>query len=589
MPSTPPPTPKYSFGRLLRDLAEYLRPYRFRFILASLLRLAGDLAWLYPAIAVAGIVSFFSKYVPGESLEPFWTIIYLLSGAIVVRVFGGYIGKYLLFRVSERVSIDADLKTLRHLFNLDMAWHERENAGNKIKRMQRGSEGLNTILRLWINNIIEITVNFIGITIIVAQADTSVALTFIVYIVSYFGIAFNLTRRAAAASNAVNIKDEEVSGSFYESVNNIRTVKVLGMTDVLFRRLRRETDDLYTKIKTRIFRFQGRNLVLNIWSQAFRIGLLVYVGLGIVEGRFDVGFLVLLYTYFNRIWESIGELSDKAQDIVVAKYAIARMQAIQAEPVGTVSDRGRKAFPKNWRTLSVKELSFTYSEREVLHELNFEIKRGEKIGIVGLSGAGKSTLFKLFLKEDERYSGEIAFDGLPLRKIRSSSYYEHAAVVLQDTEVFNLPLKENITIATVSGNADKKRFNQAIKVAHVDDFIGRLPLGVETPVGEKGIRLSGGEKQRVGIARAVFKQPQILFLDEATSHLDLESEEKIRDSLHKFFRTVTAVVIAHRLTTIKLMDRILVMEGGRIIESGTFDELYAKGGRFFQLWEKQGL
>jgi ABC-type multidrug transport system fused ATPase/permease subunit len=179
---------------------------------------------------------------------------------------------------------------------------------------------------------------------------------------------------------------------------------------------------------------------------------------------------------------------------------------------------------------------------------------------------------------------------VPLRKIRSSSYYDQAAVVLQDTEVFNLPLKENITIAQVSGGEDKKRLAQAVKIAHVDDFIGRLPQGVETPVGEKGIRLSGGEKQRVGIARAIYKQPQILFLDEATSHLDLESEEKIRDSLGKFFRTVTAVVIAHRLTTIRQMDRILVMEGGRIIESGTFEELQAKeGGRFRELWDKQNL
>jgi ABC-type multidrug transport system fused ATPase/permease subunit len=158
---------------------------------------------------------------------------------------------------------------------------------------------------------------------------------------------------------------------------------------------------------------------------------------------------------------------------------------------------------------------------------------------------------------------------------------------LQDTEVFNFRLRDNITLANIKDANDEKRLQQAIEVAHVTDFLGKMPQGLDTEIGEKGIRLSGGEKQRVGIARAVFKQPDLLFLDEATSHLDLESEEKIRDSLHCFFQSVTAVVIAHRLSTIKEMDRIIVLEEGRIIEEGPFEELYAKKGRFHELWEKQ--
>ena len=208
---------------------------------------------------------------------------------------------------------------------------------------------------------------------------------------------------------------------------------------------------------------------------------------------------------------------------------------------------------------------------------------------MGLSGAGKSTLFKLLLKERENYGGEILIDDLPLRSISKSDYFTHAAVVLQDTEVFNFSLRNNVKISNFKKSTDEKLFEKALSVAHVSEFARALPQGADTLIGEKGVKLSGGEKQRVGLARAIFKDPELLLLDEATSHLDVESEAKIQDSLHKFFQSVTAIVIAHRLTTIKEMEKIFVMEGGKIIEQGNFSELYKKKGRFYELWEKQKL
>src|SRR6185436_13102536 len=155
--------------------------------------------------------------------------------------------------------------------------------------------------------------------------------------------------------------------------------------------------------------------------------------------------------------------------------------------------------------------------------------------------------------------------------------------------VFNFSLKDNIIITNNEQKKNSKLLKQAITTAHISHLVEKLPQGLETIVGEKGVKLSGGERQRLGIARAIFKEPEILLLDEATSHLDLESEEKIKDSLHKFFENVTAIVIAHRLTTIREMDKILVIENGTLIESGNFEELHAKKGRFHELWEKQKL
>ncbi len=161
------------------------------------------------------------------------------------------------------------------------------------------------------------------------------------------------------------------------------------------------------------------------------------------------------------------------------------------------------------------------------------------------------------------------------------------AAVLQETEVFNMSLKKNIVLANGKEEDNNELFERTLTIAHVSDFLSKLSLGVETVIGEKGVKLSGGERQRLGIARAVFKTPEILFLDEATSHLDVESEQKIQDSLKIFFKDVTAVVIAHRLSTVREMDKIIVLEGGSIIETGTFDELYANDGRFRNFWDKQ--
>jgi ABC-type multidrug transport system fused ATPase/permease subunit len=207
--------------------------------------------------------------------------------------------------------------------------------------------------------------------------------------------------------------------------------------------------------------------------------------------------------------------------------------------------------------------------------------------VVGSSGAGKSTLFKLLTRERVPSAGSIGIDDVDLHDIQFRSYFENIGVMLQETELFSFTLKENVTLATE--DIDEERFARAIKISRVDDFVDKLPQSVDTVIGEKGFKLSGGERQRVGIARAIYHQPQIIFFDEATSHLDVESEKKIQAALEDLFETTTALVIAHRLSTIQEMDRILVMEEGKIVEEGSFQELLDAKGRFYDLWQQQQL
>lgn len=361
------------------------------------------------------------------------------------------------------------------------------------------------------------------------------------------------------------------------------------MADTILNKLSVNALDLFGTIKRRIFWFQAGNSLRNFYAQLFRIGVMIFIVWGVLRGKYEIGFLILFTGYFGTVWQSMSEFTDVSEDFAVAKNSIFRMQTILNTPIVIDSEEGKISFPTDWKAIEIKNVSFSYQNKLVLDGISFVVKRGQKVGIVGLSGAGKSTLFKLLLKEHESYTGEILFDGGLLKNISKKDYFNHLAVVLQDTELFNSSLRENITISNQKEEKNQKLLENAITTAHVGDFIPKLPEGIESIIGEKGVKLSGGEKQRVGIARAIFKNPQILLLDEATSHLDIESEEKIKDSLHTFFSNVTAIVIAHRLTTIKEMDEIIVIENGKIIESGNFKKLFKAKGRFFELWEKQKL
>ncbi|MDP9249666.1 MAG: ABC transporter ATP-binding protein/permease [bacterium] len=581
--------PAYSSLQMVKDLWELVRPYKWRFWLASLIRLLGDLANLVPVFALASIVTFLSNYEFGSPLAYVWLMLGFWLAAVIVRNLSQFFSKYLGYWVGEKVAVDATLKTMRHMFMLDMAWHERENSGNKIKRINNAGQAFYKIIWVWFSDIIEITVNLIAIGIIIANFDHTVLFVLIFFVVTYFIISFLITKKAAIASYKVNQQEENVSGVLFEAINNIRTVKVMSMARTLYDIIAGSTEELMQRIKIRIKWFQFRHALLMFWAGAFKVSIVGIIVLGIVNGHYEVGFLILFNGYFSALRESIDELSTATQDLVVSRLSISRMKDILNEPVTIDREEGKVALPENWRKIEFKNVSFSYADNKALEDISFEVNRGEKIGIVGLSGAGKSTLFKLLLKEREKFTGDILFDGLSLKNIRKEDYFRQVSVVMQDTEVFNFSLRDNITITNDSEKDNEKLLAQALDVAHIREVAGKLPQGLETVIGEKGVKLSGGERQRLGIARAIFKNPKMLLLDEATSHLDLESEEKIKDSLHKFFENVTAIVIAHRLTTIKEMDKILVIEDGRLIESGSFQELTVKRGRFFELWEKQKL
>lgn len=581
-------TLSYPFSNLLRDLWQSLKKYKGKFFLVTFIRILGDLVDLYIPFGIAKIVTILSS--GNIQVEKIWITLGLILLAATVSKLAVYLARRFGYGLSFDVVIDTEREMMKILLLRSIAWHEKENTGNKLKRISNGSDGFGVLIRLWVTNLIQIAIRFTGSLIIFSQFNIGITLAVGIFLSSYYVISVIMAKSARKAALEVNRVQEEENGLEFEIANNVRSVKVLAIGSTLLRRLSIVFDLLRDKYKKRIRKFRRRSAFLDWYGQAYRIGILAIIIAGIAGGHYEVGFLVLFDGYFMQLREGIKDLSDLSQEVTVAKQSITRMFNLigkDTEELKTLYDSGTENFPKGWQALNVEHVSFSYGQAEALKNISFSVKRGERIGIIGLSGAGKSTLFKLLLKEHSTYKGTIAVDSLSIQKIRTEDYLAHASVVLQDTEVFNFSLKDNITLVNPKEEKNEALLARALHVSHVEDFLHKLPQGLDTLIGEKGVKLSGGEKQRLGIARAIFKNPDILFMDEATSHLDLESEEKIRDSLHTFFENVTAIVIAHRLTTIREMDRILVIEGGELIEEGTFDELYSSRGRFYELWEKQ--
>jgi ABC-type multidrug transport system fused ATPase/permease subunit len=579
---------KYSYKRMFHFLKEYMWPYKGSFLVSALLSSVSSAFGLYPAFAFAVILNYITTYTPGTSLEPLYIIFGIWIINTIVVPLANFSSRYIGFRAANQVAIDAQLKAIEHLSRIDIAWHENENTGSKIARIQRGAKSIVDLIRIWLGTIIDVVINFIGALFIISRFDGLLAILLVVYLVIYYVITTLTRLQAVKAVRYVNIEEEKFTGFISEIVANIRSVKVMGMADQIIKYAHVVSLELIKQIKRRIFWFQSGGGLRVAWEGAGRILMIIFILWGIMNGRYEVGFLVLAYGYFNTISRSTSNLSEVTQDIATANANVGRLIDILDEPITIDKEENKVDFPKDWDGIHIKNLAFTYGDNIVLNGISLDIKKGEKVGIVGLSGAGKTTLFKLLLKEYENYSGGILIGNTSLKDVRKSSYVTYIATVLQDTEVFNLSLRENIVLSNSAQIDNIDLLERSLSISHVQDYVSKLQKGVETIIGEKGVKLSGGERQRLGIARAIFKQPEILFLDEATSHLDVESEQKIQDSLQMFFKDVTAVVIAHRLSTIREMDRIIVIDNGKILEEGSHDELLQKEGSLYKkLWNMQ--
>ncbi len=583
----------YPITQFIKDLAGLVLPYKLKFAVGFILRLTSDVARLYPAFALSQIIPLLGNMNSASSIHSITLLLIFWFLTAIYVGFGHDYSKYLGYQVGEAAGLDLYKKCLAHIFKIDLAWHELEGSGNKMKKIDRGYDSVNGTIRRIFDVLIEVFVNTIGIFLIFLSLDKFLSISIVIFIFTFFLLGKYLLKRASSQEQIVNTQFEGLSGITFESLNNILTIKSLAFDEGVMNVVGTHTKNLIGEIRKRIFYYRFQSGTVSTYYLLFEVGMIGFIIWGIFHRVYSVSILILFVGLFEKVGQSTGELVSVTQELVVNKIWFFRaisLLKITPKIENPANEKNQQKYPDSWQKLKFSNIHFAYAKGQALSDITFEIKRGESVGIVGLSGAGKSTLFKLLLDLYEDYDGDIYFDDAPLKKIIRQSYINHVSVVLQDTELFNMSLGENITISsTQNSNPTASVLTDAIKMAHLEDVVKNLPSGLDTIVGEKGIKLSGGQRQRVGIARALFRHPDILLLDEATSHLDGFSESQIQQAISEVKDKYTTIVIAHRLSTIKEMDKIVVMEKGKIKEIGTFQELLDKNGNFTHMWKMQKL
>ena len=499
----------------------------------------------------------------------------------------GEIRDTLFGRVTERAMRRVGLKVFDHLHSLDLTFHLNRRTGGLSRDIERGTNGISFLMRFLVFNIVPTFLElFMVMGILWVQYRFEFALIVFVSVVSYVWFSKSITDWRTKFIREANQADSRSSTRAIDSLINFETVKY-------FTNEKYESD-LYdeeldkweqAKRKNRLTLF-GLNFGQAFIITASMTAMLSLAAYEVTQGVMTIGDFVLVNAFMMQIFLPLNFLGFVYREIKSSMTNIERMFALMSATSSVSDKEDAKALNLTQGKIEFKNVRFSYEpEREILKGLSFTLTPGEKLALVGSSGAGKSTIAKLLFRFYDATDGTIEIDGQDITQVTQLSLRENIGVVPQDTVLFNNSLLENIRYGRP--DATDADVYEAVKQAHLETFIGQLPKGYETQVGERGLKLSGGEKQRVAIARTLLKKPSILVFDEATSSLDSQSEKAVITAINDVSQGKSSVVIAHRLSTIVNADRILVLEQGSVVEQGNHKELMALNGRYAELWQLQ--
>ena len=495
---------------------------------------------------------------------------------------GGYLGDVMSSKLKKQLAE----RYYTHLLKLPQSYYDHELTGTIINRLDRTIHEVGNFMNVFANNFFQMFLTMFLTLIIVLLYSWELALLLFVLYPIFMWLTTLTSKKWQAYQKAKNKQVDIASGRFAEVIAQIRVVKSFIQETLEFRHFERhfqKSVDITKKQSAYWHNMDiGRRLVLNVIFFAIFAFLFVET----VQGRFTIGEMVLLVQLISMMRFPIFNMSfivDSAQRAISGSKDY--FEVMEMKP--TVADKAHApALAVRKGHVEYDAVSFGYNEEDnVLHEVNFDIKPGEKVALVGESGGGKTTITSLLLRLYNTRSGMIRIDGTPIESVRQSSLREHIAVVFQEPALFSGTIRENIAYA--KPHAKEEEVVSAAKAANAYDFIMKLENGLDTEIGERGLKLSGGQKQRIAIARAILKDAPILVLDEATSSLDSRSEHLVQEALDRLMKGRTTIIIAHRLSTIAHVDRIVTLKDGRIDEIGSPAELASTGGIYSQLLELQ--
>ncbi len=579
----------------VRTLLPYLWPsdapsVRVRVILATLMLVAAKIATVYIPVVYSHAVDLLA---PKNQIL---TVPFALIGAYaLLRIASSGFAELrdaVFAAVQQRTIRKVALQTFEHLHQLSLRFHLDRQTGGLSRAIERGTNGIEAVLRLAVFNILPTLFEVCLVTAILWRMfDWRFALVTFGAVTIYIGFTFLFTNWRVKFRRTMNEMDSDAQTKAIDSLLNYETVKYFGNEAHETSRF----DGARARYERAAVRSQVTLNLLNIGQAVIVSCSLAFIMLmaadGVQAGTMTVGKFVLVNTYLMQLYQPLNFLGFVYREIkqgLVDMESMFRLMSVNQEVADRPGALELPAHPADGHTGSVtfRDVHFGYNpNREILKGVSFEVPEGAKLAIVGPTGAGKSTISRLLFRFYDVNSGAVEIDGADTRDLTQTSLRAAIGVVPQDTVLFNDTIGYNIAYGRPG--ASQAEIERAAKLAQVHDFVLRLPEGYDTRVGERGLKLSGGEKQRVAIARTILKDPRILILDEATSALDSRTERDIDAALRTVAANRTTLVIAHRLSTVVDAEEIIVLQEGRVAERGTHASLLALGGLYARMWALQ--
>ncbi|PHS24008.1 MAG: metal ABC transporter permease [Robiginitomaculum sp.] len=489
--------------------------------------------------------------------------------------------------VSQEAQRLVAVEAFEHASYLSLQFHLTRRAGALNRMIERGAAAIDFLLRFLVFNIVPTLIELaLAATLLAVRYGIAFALIAVLTVAVYAGFTLWITEWRVRQRREMNETDSELRASVVDSLGNFETVKAFAAeareVNKFSQNLGRYNQKYVAVVRSLSFLNAGQELVMT--AGIFVVALVA--GLGALGGKLSIGDMAAVVLILMNIFRPLNILGFAWREIKQGAVDLEKLDGLMAMQPEVADAPGAPGLVLKGGGVTFDHVAFIHEGRnDGLKDVSFTVKAGSRIGIAGPSGAGKSTILRLLFRFYDPHAGRIVVDGQDVRDITQQSLRDALALVPQDVALFNESLRANIAYA--KPEASDEEIMAVAERAHLGDFIRALPMGLDTRVGERGLKLSGGEKQRVGIARAIMKDPAILVLDEATSSLDSETEREVQDALNDAAEGRTTITIAHRLSTIADADQIVVIDQGRMVENGTHDQLLALQGLYARMWQRQ--